>query len=426
MMSSKTMAYACVCCLFFLFLSFVAISCEINCQVIPHLFAREPDIYIPTDAGSTEIWTSSSNEFQCAGVQVVRYTIKPNRHVLPLYVNADELCYTVQGKLMFGLIVPECSQELDGEKNEYDEIFHLESGEVLAYRGGETFWGYNDGNETCVVIVISRTPNTDPLRIFCLGGPQNILGGLSLEFTTNAFNINNELATKLQRKIGRKHNTICVTESELHLSNSPTTQPYPKQDQRERKGSYNINDESFCDINTRMVKISDPSRADLFVPELGHFTTIDVHQLSIHESSQLSISYNLLLKDVMRLPHWEKSYSIFYVVKGEGHIQIVSDSGKNVFDDIIKEGQLLSVPHSFLIAEQAKSDRFEYVTFKTNANPITSDLSGRNSVINYLPLEVLENAFNINKEEAKMVKFGRKETSLVKTYQNISEEEILN
>ncbi|XP_065875540.1 11S globulin seed storage protein Ana o 2.0101-like [Euphorbia lathyris] len=408
------MAYACVCCLFFLLHSFVAFSFEINCQVIPHLFAREPDIYIPTDAGSNEIWTSFSNEFQCAGVQIVRYTIKPNRHVLPVYANADVLCYTVQGKLMFGVIIPECIQESDGEKNEYHTISYLRRGEVLAYHAGEIFWGYNDGNETCVVLVISHAPNTDPLRLFCLGGPQNMLGGLSLEFTTNAFNINNELATKLQRKIGRTHNTICVTESELHLSNSPTTQPYPKHDQRERKGSYNVNEESFCDINTtRIVKISDPSRADLFVPEVGHFTTIDVHQLAIHESSQLSISYN---KDVMRLSHWENGYSIFYVVKGEGHIQVVNDSGKNVFDDIIKEGQLLTVPHSFLIAEQSKTDMFEYVTFKTNANPITSELSGRNSVINYLPLEVLENAFNINKEEAKMVKLGTKETSLVKTY----------
>ncbi|XP_065874667.1 11S globulin seed storage protein Ana o 2.0101-like [Euphorbia lathyris] len=414
------MAYVCVCCLFFLLHSFVAISSKTNCQVSPHLFAREPDIYIPTEAGSTEIWTSFSDEFQCIGVQVVRYTIKPNRHALPLYINADELSFIVQGKLMFGLIIPECSQELDGEKSEYHMISHLQSGDVLAYRAGETFWGYNDGNENFIATVISRTSNTDPLRMFCLGGPQNILGGLSLEFTTKAFNINNELATKLQRKIGRKHNTICVTESELHLSNSPTTQPYPKHDQQEGNGSYNVNDGSSCNINTRIVKISDPLRADLFMPEVGHFTTIDVHQLPILESSQLSISYNFLLKDVMRLPHWENSYTIFYVMKGEGHIQIVNDSGKNVFDDIIKEGQLLPVPHSFLIAEQAKSEKFEYVTFKTNANPITSELSGRNSVINYLPLEVLENAFKINKEEAKEVKFGRKEKSLAKSYQNIS------
>ncbi|XP_065850966.1 11S globulin seed storage protein Ana o 2.0101-like [Euphorbia lathyris] len=183
-----------------------------------------------------------------------------------------------------------------------------------------------------------------------------------------------------------------MTSGGFHLSSSTIAPSSPKQ---ERKGPYNVNDESLCNINTRIAKISDPSRADLFIPGVGQLTTIDVHQLSILESSQLSVTYTLLLK-------------------GKGHIQVVDDNGKNVFDDIVKEGQLLLVLHSFLMAEQAKSEIYEYFTFKTNGNPITSKLTGRNSVINCLPLEVLTNAFEINKEEAKKVKLGRNETSLVK------------
>ncbi|XP_065875936.1 11S globulin seed storage protein Ana o 2.0101-like [Euphorbia lathyris] len=210
---------------------------------------------------------------------------------------------------------------------------------------------------------------------------------------------------------------VYTTSGGFHLSSSPTTPPCPKHEEQEHKGPYNVKGGSFCNINARLAKISDPSRADLFISEIGHFTTIDVQQLPILESIQLSVTYNLLLKDVMRLPHWENSHIIFYVVKGEGHIQVVDNNGKNVFDDIVKEGQFLLVPHSFFMAEQAKNEIFEYATFKTNGNPITSDLSGQSSVINHLSLEVLTNAFKINKEEAKKVKFGRNETSLVKIIQ---------
>ncbi|XP_065874691.1 prunin 1 Pru du 6-like [Euphorbia lathyris] len=135
------------------------------------------------------------------------------------------------------------------------------------------------------------------------GGSQSILAGFSLEFITKAFNINNELAIKLQNKMDFRDSTIYMTGGGLDFSSSPTAQPCRNQDQQGRKGLDNDKDESFCNINTRTLRISDPSRADLFIPKVGYLKTIDLHQLSILESSQLSISYNHLLKDVMRLPH---------------------------------------------------------------------------------------------------------------------------
>ncbi|XP_065850554.1 11S globulin seed storage protein Ana o 2.0101-like isoform X2 [Euphorbia lathyris] len=397
--------------LLLLLLSGIAISSNTNCEVIPRLFAREPSTYIPRVTGSIEIWDPNTDYFQCAGVRVARYTIQPYRGSFPIHTNADRLNYIIQGNMIFGLTTPECYKKLDGEKNECHKILRVHSGDVFYFRAGETFLVNNDGNETLIIIAISRIPNSDPIRTFYLGGLTNILDGFSSKFITKAFNVNHELATKLQKQIDLRGSTVSMTGGGLYLSSSLITPPCPKQ---ERKGPYNVNDESFSNINTRIAKTSDPSRADLFIQKVGHLTTIDVHQLPILESSQLSVTYNLLLKDVMRLPHWENCHSIIYMVKGEGYIQVVDDNGKNVFDDIVKKGQLLLVPHSFLMTEQAKSERFEYVTFKTNGNPTTSELTGRNSVINCLPLEVLVNAFEINKEEAKKVKLGRNETSLVK------------
>ncbi|XP_065850698.1 11S globulin seed storage protein Ana o 2.0101-like [Euphorbia lathyris] len=397
--------------LLLLILNRVAISSNTNCEVISRLFAREPSTNNPTVAGSIEIWDPNTDYFQCAGVRVVRYTLQPKRQIFPIHTSVDRLDYIVQGNVIFGLIISECSQELDGEKNECHQILRVHSGDVFFSRAGETFFINNDGDESLIVVGISRISNTDPFRIFSLGGLTNILAGFSSKFITKAFNVTHELATKLQRQIDLRGSTEYMTGGGFHLSSSTTTPPCPKQ---ERKGPYNVNDESLCNINTRIAKISDPSRADLFIPRVGQLTTIDVHQLPVLESSQLSVTYTLLLKDVMRLPHWQNGYSAIYVVKGKCHIQVVDDNGKNVFDGIVKEGQLLLVPHSFLMAEQAKSEIVEYITFKTNGNPITSELTGRNSIINCLPLEVLTNAFEINKEEAKKVKLGRNETSLVK------------
>ncbi|XP_065878723.1 12S seed storage protein CRC-like [Euphorbia lathyris] len=407
------------CLLPFLFLH--SCSCFFTeCQEIDGLIAREPDFYRPTETGFAEVWDPNTDYFQCAGVQVTRYTILPDRRGLPFYNNADEMSYVVQGKALFGLIIPECSQKLDGGTTECQQITRIQSGDVFVFRAGEVAWFYNDGNENYVAVVITRLPIPDRRRNFEIGGSQNILGGFSSEFITKAFNINNELATKIRNNTDLRGRT----DGGLYSSSSPTTQLCQKQDQQERNGPYNGKDKFFCNINTRIAKMSDPSSADLFIPQVGHLTTIDVHQIPILESSELSASYTLLLKDAMRLPHYENNYSMIYVVKGEGLIEVVDDNGNNVFDDIVKEGQLLLVPKYYVLSEQAKCGRFEYVTFKTNANPTTSDLSGRNSVINCLALEVLTNTFRINKEEAKNLKFGRKETSLVKiSYDDICEEE---
>ncbi|WCJ38326.1 11S globulin seed storage protein 1 [Euphorbia peplus] len=398
--------------------SCVAMGSKTDCQTVPHLFDMEPDIHIPNEAGSIQIWNPNNPHFQCAGVQVVKYTIQPNGLVLPYYFDADELSHIIQGNGVFGLKIPGCSQESDDKKNDCQQIHPFQTGDLVALRAGETLWSYNSGNETVIIIVLYRLTNIDHLRTFFLGGSQNILHGFSSKFISDAFNIDNELATKLQSKDLR--GSIIYTGGGLHLSNPPTSQPSSRQ--QERKGLYDVVEESFCNINTRIAKISDPSNMDLFIPEVGHLTTINAHKLPVLESIQLSISYELLEKDVMRLPHWENNYKITYVLKGEGHVQVVDDNGKNVFDDVVKAGQILVIPPHLLVAKQGKSEIFEYIDFRTNANPVDSNLLGKSSIIHWIPLEVLTNAFRITEEDAKKMKFRREETTLAKIMPKIYEE----
>ncbi|WCJ38255.1 11S globulin seed storage protein 1 [Euphorbia peplus] len=346
-------------------------SSKTKCEEIPHLLDKEPDIYFPGEAG----------EFKCG-------------------------------------FFHKCSGNSTAKKNENEcgQFYRYRSGDVGTRNGGELLWDYNDGNETTIVISLFRTSNNiDTLQIFPLGGPQNMLGGFDLKYITEAFNINSELALKLQRKDIRG-NFINATSCGIDFSNVPIIQSCPRKDQQAKVGVSNVGDELreyVCnDNNSRIETLSDPSVADVFIPEVGYFTTIDAHKFP--QSNQFSVSYNLLLEDVIRLPHWENTYRIILVVKGEGCIQVVDGNGKNVFDGVVKEGQVLIVPKYLVMAEKSNSKIFVYVTFMPNANPISYDISGRNSIVYGLPFEVLTNAFNITEEEAEKVKFGRNETTLAK------------
>lgn len=68
-----------------------------ECQ-IDGLDALEPDNRVEYEAGVVETWDPNHEQFQCAGVAMVRHTIQPNGLLLPQFSNAPQLIYVVQGK----------------------------------------------------------------------------------------------------------------------------------------------------------------------------------------------------------------------------------------------------------------------------------------------------------------------------------------
>jgi hypothetical protein len=106
------------------------------------------------------------------------------------------------------------------------------------------------------------------------------------------------------------------------------------------------------------------------------------------------------------------SNSLVYGLRGNGRIQVVNDNGDNVFDGELREGQALIVPQNFVVVKKAGDEGFEWVAFKTNDNAIVNPLAGQNSFIQALPLDVLANSFNLNREEAQRLKNNRQEQRL--------------
>ncbi|MFS7945549.1 putative 11-S seed storage protein, plant [Helianthus anomalus] len=67
------------------------------------------------------------------------------------------------------------------------------------------------------------------------------------------------------------------------------------------------------------------------------------------------------------------------------------------------------VTGDFAVIKKAGEEGCEWVAFKTNNNTMTTQLAGRFSYIRALPEEVLMNSYSISREDAKILKYSRKE-----------------
>ncbi|XP_050218340.1 11S globulin-like [Mercurialis annua] len=447
-------------CLLFLFQSSFARSAfqqQNQCQ-LDRLHALEPDNRIQCEGGVIESWNPNHDQFQCTGLAVTRHTVEPNGLLLPAYSNAPQLVYIVQGQGMLGAIFPGCaetfqeSQETRSgssgkEQEQHQKIRHFRSGDVIALPAGVASWSYNDGNERLVAVSVYDTANNanqldnNPKNFYLAGNPEeefqtqsrregeresqfahhraserqqgscnNMFCGMDTRAIAEAFNIDEQLARKLQGENDFRGNIIKV-EGQLQVVRPPRTQQERMEQQERSIGGRNGVEETFCTMRMKE-NIADPSRADVFVPDVGRLSTVNSHNLPILRWIQLSASHVVLGNNAVRLPHWNlNAHSLIYAVRGQARIQVVDENGNSVFDGNVREGQVLTVPQNFIVVKRAESDRFEYVTFKTNDNAMTSDVAGRTSAVRAMPVEVLANAFRVSVEDASRIKFNRKETT---------------
>lgn len=120
-----------------------------------------------------------------------------------------------------------------------------------------------------------------------------------------------------------------------------------------------------------------------------------------------------VLQNAIVAPHWNlNAHSIIYIIRGSGRFQVVGNAGKSVFDDQVRQGQLIVVPQNFAIVKKAGEQGLDYIAFKTNDNAMISPLAGRLSAIRAMPEEVLMNSYQISRQEAKSLKFNRDELSV--------------
>ncbi|KAL2934776.1 11S globulin subunit beta [Bienertia sinuspersici] len=429
-----------------------------ECQ-IDRLTALEPSNRIEAEGGLTEVWDSQDQQFQCSGVAVIRRTIEPNGLLLPSFISAPELVYIEQGHGISGLMMPGCpetfesmSQQPFGEQergmrgsrfqqqDQHQKIRQLHQGDILALPAGVAHWAYNNGQEPLVAVILidssshhNQLDKDYPRRFYLAGRPEqeqsrhqyrggesqkssgNLFSGFSPRTLADSFGVSEEIAQKLQSEQDERGNIVKVQEG-LHVI-KPPSRSYEEERRPYRRYAAAPNgvEETVCSARLTS-NIDDPSKADVYSPEAGRLTTLNSFHLPILTHLRLSAAKGVLYRNAIMAPHYNlNAHSIIYGVRGSGRIQIVNSQGNSVFDDELRQGQVVVVPQNFAVIKQASDEGFEWVSFKTSENAMFQSLAGRTSAIRAMPVEVISNVYQISNEQAYRLKFSRSETTLFRS-----------
>ncbi|KAI9194393.1 hypothetical protein LWI28_005531 [Acer negundo] len=450
-------------------------STQTQCN-IQNLNTLEPQQRIESEAGHTDLWDQNSEDLQCANVAVIRHTIQNRGLLVPSYINYPQMMYVLQGEGLHGASIPGCPETFQYSQqqsqsqsqsrsrsrsqdrgDEHQKVRRIREGDVIALPTGIAHWIYNNGQSNLVVVSLHDIGNADNqldqlFRKFFLGGsPQqefqgqsrqqgrqqgqqgqeqsggNVFSGFNQDLLAEALNIDRELVNKLQRN-DRQRGVIVRVQDEFQVvaPHRREQQEREEQEQEQEKwhqpgGGSNGLEETLCTLSLKH-NINKPSLADVFNPRAGRSTSINAYVLPILENLQLSINKVVLYKNAIYAPHWNpKSHSIMYIIRGSGRIQIVSQRGDAVFDDNVKEGQVVVVPQGFAVVQKAGNSGLEWISFKTHPLAKISQLAGRRSFLTSTPVDVLANAFGVSREDARRLKNGRREITLFSPLQSSSE-----
>ncbi|KAM6565266.1 hypothetical protein CsatA_024394 [Cannabis sativa] len=426
-----------------------------QCQ-FQRLNARQPNRRVECEAGVSEYWdiqNTEDDELHCAGVETARHTIQRRGLLLPSFLNAPMIG-------IHGAVIPGCPETFErgtsspssrGYRSEgassdeqHQKVREIKEGDMVAMPAGVADWVYNNGDSPLVLIAFVDVGNQAnqldqfSRRFHLAGNPHreqktqqqvrarsqsrsqlrresgeqtpngNIFSGFDTRILAESFNVDTELAHKLQNRDDMRERIVRVRGEDLQII-------APSRIQEEERRHYSRDnglEETFCTLRLRQ-NIDRPSQADIFNPRGGRLNTLNNYNLPILRFLQLTAERGVLYKNGMMAPHFNlDSHSVIYVTRGSARLQVVDDNGRNVFDGELREGQIFVVPQNFAVVKKASAQGFEWIAVKTNDNAMRNPLAGKVSAMRAMPDDVLANAFQISREQARRLKYGRDEISV--------------
>ncbi|KQJ90041.1 hypothetical protein BRADI_4g29131v3, partial [Brachypodium distachyon] len=370
------------------------------------LQAIEPLTQVRSQAGLTEYFDEQNEQFRCAGVFVIRRVIKPRGLLLPRYHNTPGLVYIIQGSGFVGMAFcgcPETFQEYQCQSQSqklgdvHQRVHQFTQGDVVALPAGVAHWFYNGGNAPVVAVYVFDEFLLAGNKNGVLQPGQNIFSGFNAQLLSQAFGINEQTSRIIQNQNDERGEIIRVDKG-LQFSKPASGQLSP-----------NGLEENFCSLNPRK-NIEDPNRADIYNPRAGSITRLNSQNFPILNLVQMSATRVNLQKNAILSPFWNiNAHSVVYVIQGQASVQVVNNQGRNVFNGILRRGQLLIIPQNYAVLKKAESEGYQYIAFKTNANSMVSHIAVKNSILRALPVDVLANAYHISRQEAQNLKNNRGE-----------------
>ncbi|WJX79006.1 Legumin A2 [Trifolium repens] len=271
----------------------------------------------------------------------------------------------------------------------------------------------------------------------------NIFSGFKRDFLEDALNVNRHIVDRLQgRNEDEEKGAIVKVKGGLSIISPPerqsrhqsrsrqdededeeSWQPRPHKGRREqdededekhsrphhkggsrRQHDDNGLEETICSARLHQ-NIGSSSSPDIYNPQAGRIKTITSLDLPVLRWIKLSAEHGTLHKNAMFVPHYNlNANSAIYALRGRAWLQVVNCNGNTVFDGELEAGRVLIVPQNFAVAAKSLSDKFQYVSFKTNDRAAIARLAGSASTLNGLPLDVLSATFNLERNEARQLK----------------------
>ncbi|KAI3964240.1 hypothetical protein MKW92_012146 [Papaver armeniacum] len=417
---------------------------------IQQLTASQPNQRIESEGGVTELWNEYEDQFQCAGVAPMRDVIQPNSLSLPNFSPSPRLVYIQQGQGLLGLSQPGCAETYHSsqqtglrregsqqagrqseQRDQHQKVHRIRQGDIVALPAGVAHWCYNDGNEELVAVSVTDLNNNanqleQKLRSFYLAGGQtqrsslqgsprqqqqqretfqNVFRAFDENLMAEAFNIPVEVVRKMQQEDERGL-IVRVRGEEMRMIR-------PEEEQEYESRRYNGLEETYCNLNIRQY-LDNPREADIYSRQAGRINIVNSQKLQILNYMDMSAEKGNLYPNAMHAPHWTmNAHSVFYVTRGDAHVQVVGSNGQTVLDNRVNQGELFVVPQHFVSTIRAGNNGFEYVAFKTSGQPMKSPLVGYTSAFKAMPIQVLANSFQISTQEAQNLKYNREHHTML-------------
>ncbi|KAL4571976.1 hypothetical protein LXL04_018744 [Taraxacum kok-saghyz] len=442
---------------------------------LQRLSATQPSQRLEFEGGSIETWDVNDDQFQCVGVAPMRKTIQPNSLSLPSFHPFPRIVFIEEGEGIIGVHFPGCAETFDtgvtGEQqlerprrmgqqgqeelqgaDSHQKVRRFRRGDIIAIPAGAVHWTYNDGNQEVVAISINDINNPSnqldmqPRSFFLAGGTTssqsvqgrqrqhlsreqqqqggsfdflNIFAGFDTELLAEAFNSNPEIVRSMQQP-GNRGLIVKVQEPMQFVTPDEQQQQIPFERRQRGGGASNGLEETFCSAKI-VYNLDNQREADIFSRQAGKLNTVNEHKLPILSLLDLSAEKGHLQQNALFSPHWSvNSHTVHYVLRGDAHVQIVSNNGETVFDEQVNKGDMFVVPQFFAAVTKAGQNGFEWVAFKTNKSPMKSPVAGYTSVFRAMPLEVITSSYDVSPSQAQSLKVNRETESMLFSPQRIS------
>ena len=355
-------------------------------------------------------------------------------------------------------------QESFEQLDRHQKVRRIREGDVIAIPAGVTYWSYNDGDQPLVAVNLLDIGNQqnqldrNPRRFYLAGNPQdefnqqgqsqsrrgqqgqsqwdqdqqqqrgrsghqqqqggrsrhqqqqgnnnNIFAGFNTQLLADALNIDQQTAQQLQGQNDNRPQIVRV-KGRLDFVQPAESEQEERQQQGQGRNGF---EETFCNFRIKE-NIGRPSRADVFSPQAGRVSTLNSFKLPILRHLDLSAERGFFYNNAIYSPHWNlNAHEVYYVIRGSARVQVVNNNGQAILDNEVRQGQLFIVPQNHAVLHKASNNGFEYIAFKTQDNAKINTLAGRTSVLRALPDVVLANAYQIDRQQARTLKYNRQET----------------